>query len=243
MSTATASARPSHEAFERTTSLWGTITLGMGLIIATSMPFLLWFTSGVEITWVQIGAAFLAVFAVYGAFYVIEPLTYFPILGPAGMYQAFMIGNVANKLLPAAIVAQSTIGVKPGTRKSEYVATAAICGAAVIHVVSMLLFVGLLGTWLVSITPEPITEVARIYILPAILGGVTVQLIATIKQIKGTIIALGVSALIILVVVPLFPVLSPGGTAMSVLLTIILTWFLRDRNTTSAAPQDMTSIN
>lgn len=240
---ATATTTPSHEAFERTTSIWGTITLSMGLVIATSMPFLLWMFSGLDITWAQIGVAFLAVFAVYGAFYVIEPLTYFPILGPAGMYQAFMIGNVANKLLPAAIVAQSTIGVKPGTRKSEYVATAAICGAAVVHVVSMLLFVGLLGTWLVSITPDSITEVARIYILPAILGGVTVQLIGTLKQIKGTIIALGVAAAIILVAVPLFPVISPGGTAIAVLLTIVLTWVLRDRRTRPTDPQNMTSIN
>lgn len=240
---ATATTTPSHEAFERTTSIWGTITLSMGLVIATSMPFLLWMFSGLDITWAQIGVAFLAVFAVYGAFYVIEPLTYFPILGPAGMYQAFMIGNVANKLLPAAIVAQSTIGVKPGTRKSEYVATAAICGAAVVHVVSMLLFVGLLGTWLVSITPDAITEVARIYILPAILGGVTVQLVATLKQIKGTIIALGVAAVIILVAVPLFPVISPGGTAIAVLLTIVLTWVLRDRHTRPTDPQNTTSIN
>lgn len=240
---ATATTTPSHEAFERTTSIWGTITLSMGLVIATSMPFLLWVFSGLDITWTQIGVAFLAVFAVYGAFYVIEPLTYFPILGPAGMYQAFMIGNVANKLLPAAIVAQSTIGVKPGTRKSEYVATAAICSAAVVHVVSMLLFVGLLGTWLVSITPDSITEVARIYILPAILGGVTVQLIGTLKQIKGTIIALGVAAVIILIAVPLFPVISPAGTAIAVLLTIVLTWVLRDRHTRPTDPQNMTSIN
>lgn len=240
---ATATTTPSHEAFERTTSIWGTITLSMGLVIATSMPFLLWMFSGLDITWTQIGVAFLAVFAVYGAFYVIEPLTYFPILGPAGMYQAFMIGNVANKLLPAAIVAQSTIGVKPGTRKSEYVATAAICSAAVVHVVSMLLFVGLLGTWLVSITPDSITEVARIYILPAILGGVTVQLIGTLKQIKGTIIALGVAAVIILIAVPLFPVISPAGTAIAVLLTIVLTWVLRDRHNRPSDPQNMTSIN
>lgn len=233
MSTAT---MPSHEAYDRTTTRWGNITLGAGLLIATSLPFYLFFFSGVEVTWADVLKGYLTVFAVYGVFYVVEPLTYFPILGPAGMYQAFMIGNISNKLLPSAIVAQSTIGATPGTRKAEYSATAAICGAAVVHVATMLVLVGILGTWLVSITPESITEIARLYILPSILGGVTVQLIATLKQVRATIIALATSAAVILGLIVLVPVLKPGGVAIAVLLTIVLTWFLRKK--TEAAGTD-----
>ena len=144
---------PSHAAFERTTSRWGSITLFIGFLIATSVPFYLLFVADANINFGEILKGFLAVFAVYGVFYIVEPLTYFPILGPAGMYQAFMIGNVSNKLLPSAIVAQDTIGAKPGTRKGEYAATMAICGAAIIHVASMVMFVGILGTWLVTLVP------------------------------------------------------------------------------------------
>ena len=110
---------PSHEAFERTTTKWGSITLFAGFLIATSVPFYLLFVAQADITVGDILTAFLAVFAVYGVFYIVEPLTYYPILGPAGMYQAFMIGNIANKLLPSAIVAQDTIGAKPGTWTSS----------------------------------------------------------------------------------------------------------------------------
>ncbi|WP_333937177.1 hypothetical protein [Brevibacterium sp. BDJS002] len=145
------------------------------------------------------------------------------------MYQAFLIGNISNKLLPSAIVAQDTIGVKPGTRKGEYAATMAICGAALIHVASMVLFVGILGTWLVSIIPEPVTLVAKLYILPAILGGVTVQLIASLRQVKSTLIALGAAALVILVLIPLVPVLASGDVAIVVILTIAITWFTRNK--------------
>ena len=123
---------PSHAAFERTTTRWGSITLFIGFLIATSVPFYLLFVADANINFGEILKGFLAVFAVYGVFYIVEPLTYFPILGPAGMYQAFMIGNVSNKLLPSAIVAQDTIGAKPGTRKGEYAATMAICGAAIV---------------------------------------------------------------------------------------------------------------
>lgn len=223
---------PSHEAFERTTTRWGSITLFIAFLIATSVPFYLLFVAHADIDFGDILKGFLAVFAVYGVFYIVEPLTYFPILGPAGMYQAFLIGNVSNKLLPSAIVAQDTLGVKPGTRKAGYAATMAICGAALIHVFSMVLFVGILGTWLVSVIPEPMTLVAKLYILPAILGGVTVQLIASLRQVKSTLIALGAAALVILVVIPLVPILSAGDVAIVVLLTIVITWFTRNKTVT-----------
>lgn len=220
---------PSHAAFERTTTKWGSLTLFIGFLIATSVPFYLLFVADANVNFGEILKGFLAVFAVYGVFYIVEPLTYFPILGPAGMYQAFLIGNISNKLLPSAIVAQDTLGVKPGTRKGEYAATMAICGAALIHVASMVLFVGILGTWLVSIIPELVTLVAKLYILPAILGGVTVQLIASLRQVKSTLIALGAAALVILVLIPLVPILASGDVAIVVILTIAITWFTRNK--------------
>ncbi|MGO1906974.1 MAG: hypothetical protein ACTH0Q_13445, partial [Brevibacterium aurantiacum] len=87
----------------------------------------------------------------------------------------------------------------------------------------------ILGTWLVSIIPEPVTLVAKLYILPAILGGVTVQLIASLRQVKSTLIALGAAALVILVLIPLVPVLASGDVAIVVILTIAITWFTRNK--------------
>lgn len=214
-------------AYTKTTDRWGRITLLLGLLIATSVPFYLLFTLDLDITLGNIIGGFLAVAAVYGVFWIVEPLTYYPILGPAGMYQAFMIGNISNKLLPSAIVAQSTIGAKPGTKKAEFAATAAICGAALIHIVSMVLLVGILGTWLVSITPPAITEIAQIYILPSILGGVTMQLIATLKEVRATVIALVSAALVVFVLLPLVPALGAVSIALAVVITIIVTWFMR----------------
>lgn len=221
---------PSHAAYQKTTFIWGNLTLAVGLLISTSLPFYLMYFADVDVTWPQILKAFLAVFAVYGVFYVVEPLTYYPILGPAGMYQAFMIGNIANKLLPSAIVAQAAINEKPGSRKASYAATAAICGAAFIHVISMLLLVGVLGTWLVTVIPDHITDIARLYIIPAILGGVAVQLIATVKQLRATLIALACSAFVVFGLTVWIPALKAGAVGIAVLMTIVLTWFLRKRD-------------
>lgn len=232
---------PSHATYQRTTFIWGNLTLAIGLIISTSLPIYLMYFADVDVSWSQVIKAFLAVFAVYGVFYVIEPLTYYPILGPAGMYQAFMIGNISNKLLPSAIVAQAAINEKPGSRKASYAATAAICGAAYIHVISMFLFVGILGTWLVTVIPEHITDIARLYILPAILGGVAVQLIATVKQLRATLIALACALFVVFGLIVWVPALKAGAVGLAVLMTIVLTWFLRKRD--GSADMNAATIN
>ena len=153
--------------FDRTTSRWGRLTMLAGLAVSLAGPFYLVFFAGLEVTSRQLWAAYGAVAATFLVIWIVEPLTYFPILGPAAMYQAFMIGNISNKLLPAALVAQINIGAKPGTRRAELAAVMAICGAASVHLVSLLVFVGLLGTWLISVIPPDLIDVARLYILPS----------------------------------------------------------------------------
>lgn len=227
--TAPARVSGSIEEFDRTTTRWGQLTMGFGLLLSLAAPLYLVFFTDLGISAGMIWTAYLAVAAAFAVFWIVEPITYFPVLGPAGMYQAFMIGNIANKLLPSALVAQAAIGAKAGTKRGEFSALMAICGAAMVHVFSMLLFVGILGTWLVSIIPTPVTDVARLYIFPAIIGGVLVQLIVTLKQPRVTLIAVVVAVLVLFVVVPLFPVLTKGATGITVLLTAILAWFLRSR--------------
>ncbi|MDZ5076511.1 hypothetical protein [Nesterenkonia sp. HG001] len=213
--------------FEHTTARWGRATMGAVLMVSLAAPLILLAVGDFDITFSQLLTAYLAVAAVYLVLAMVEPITYFPILGQAAMYQAFMIGNIANKLLPAAIVAQNRLNVRPGSRKGDLVAVMAICGAAVVHIVSLLLFVGVLGTWLLSVVPEPVIEIAQLYILPAILGAVVVQAVVTVRQARSTGFALVMSLLVILVLVPLAPAIGPFGIALAVLLTVLASWFFR----------------
>lgn len=225
--------------FTRTTTVWGNITMMAGLAISVYLPIHLVMFSDVDISMGQVIGAYLAVAAAFGVFWIVEPLTYFPILGPAGMYQAFMIGNIANKLLPAAIVAQSAVGAKAGTRKSQFTATAAICGAALVHVTFLLLFVGIFGSWVVSVVPENVTEIAQSYILPSIMGGVVIQLISSSKNVRVTTVALIVSALVVFVLTPLLPGLfGDFQLAVAVILSVIVAWCTRNRPDHTATPAD-----
>lgn len=201
----------------------------MGLIFALAGPAYLVFGSGLEVDHGRIWVALLAIAGTFGVLWIVEPLTYYPILGQASMYQAFMIGNISNKLLPSALMAQSAIGAKPGTRKGELAAVMAISGAAAVHLLSLLVFVGLLGTWLVRAVPAEVIAVVQAYIFPTVIGAVLVQAVVSLKQWRVTLVAGVVAALTVFVLVPAAPQLAFFGTAIAVLVTAVLAWFLRER--------------
>lgn len=227
----------SYARYDAVTSRWGRLTMIGCLIFSLAGPLYLAFGTDLDIRTSQLLTAFATVAAAFGVLWVVEVITYYPVLGPASTYQAFMIGNIANKLLPSAIVAQSTIGAKPGTRRAELAAVMAICGAAIVHIFSLLVFVGFLGTWLVSLLPESIVEVARIYIFPAIIGAVIVQLALYVRSIRILVMAVLVAVLVQVVLVPqLGTMFKNFATAIVVVLTMVLAWFLRDRSVNHEVP-------
>lgn len=215
--------------FEHTTARWGRITMSIGLVLSLAAPFSLLVFGNFQVTASQLITAYLAVAAVYLVLAIVEPITYFPILGQASMYQAFLIGNIANKLLPAAIVAQNRLEATPGTRRGDLIAVMAISGAAIVHIVSLTVFVGFLGTWMLTVVPDSITEVAQIYILPSILGAVVVQAIITVRQVRTTIFALVASLFVVFLLLPLVPAIGAFDVAIVVLLTILASWFFRNK--------------
>lgn len=216
--------------FEKVTSRWGRLTMLAGLVFSLAGPLYIVFFSDFDISASQLFTAFIAVAGTFFVIWIVEPLTYFPILGPASMYQAFMIGNISNKLLPSALIAQSSIGAKPGTPRGSLSAVMAIAGAAWVHLLSLLIFVGLLGTWLMSVVPAEITDAVRIFILPSVLGAVIVQAIVSLKQLRSTLIAISVAVFVIFVLVPLVPALGMAATAICVITTLLLAWFLRKKD-------------
>lgn len=238
MSTSTTETTARFAAFDRTTSVWGPITLGLGLLISLAAALFAAFGTGMGVTPLELVTAVGAVLATFGIIAVIEPVSYFPILGRSAMYQAFLIGNIANKLLPAAIVAQANLGEKPGTRRAELIAGSAIIGAVLVHITTLILFVGVLGTWLVGMLPAPLIATARSYILPAIFGAVVLQSVMAMKSRRTTIAAVIVAAVIVFVVVPLAPGLTYFATALAVIITIAASWLARSKHPQAPAATD-----
>lgn len=207
-----------------------------GLLVSLAAPVYLVFFSGINVALSDVLVAFIAVAGVFGVLWIVEPLTYFPILGQSAMYQAFMIGNISNKLLPAAIMAQISIDAKPGTRRGELAALMAISGAVVVHLTSLLIFVGILGTWLVSIIPQDLLETIQTYIVPSVLGGVLIQAIVSQKAPRTTVVAFVLASVMTFVLIPIFPAMAFYGTIIVVFATAAIAWFVRPRRMVEVNP-------
>ena len=90
---------------------WGKITLLLG-IFAGFLPALVRAFRGYMPPVSAIIAGTLMQISVSGAFYIVEPISYFPILGIPGTYLTFLSGNTSNMRVPCSSVAQEAAGVE-----------------------------------------------------------------------------------------------------------------------------------
>lgn len=119
---------------------------------------------------------------VFGAFYFVEPFSYFPILGMTGTYMAFLSGNIANVRLPASATAQAAVGVENGTKEGEVISTIGIAGSIITNLVFLTLAV-LAGTAIMRVVPPVIELAFKEYTLPALFGALYGQFAVNMPKI------------------------------------------------------------
>ena len=119
----------------------------------------------------------------FGAFYVVEPISYYAALGLTGTYLSFLSGNIGNMRVPCATMALETTESEPGTLQAEVASTMAICGStnAVLHlsaicgsIITNLIATTaavLVGSAVVSVLPDVIVSALTKYAAGAIFGG------------------------------------------------------------------------
>lgn len=86
----------------------------------------------------------------FGAFYVVEPISYYAALGLTGTYLSFLSGNIGNMRVPCATMALETTESEPGTLQAEVASTMAICGSIITNLIATTAAV-LVGSAVVSV--------------------------------------------------------------------------------------------
>lgn len=163
----------SMEDFHNKSHFWGRLTLLLVIIASVTLPIYLSFVMGAHPGWGPIVSGLIGYAAFIGIMWVIEPITYFPVLGVAGTYIAFLSGNIANLCLPSSSAAQKTVGADPGTEKAEVAGVLGIAIASLTNTIIILLTV-LGGAYVIDLVPENIRG-AFDFVLPAIFGAVLGQ--------------------------------------------------------------------
>lgn len=113
-------------------------------------------------------SAWLLIASIYGPYYFIEPISYFPVLGIAGTYMSFLAGEIGNMRLPVSAVAQNVLKVESGSKKAELVSTLAIAGSIVTSVLAGTLAV-VAGSVILGVLPPFIIKMFD-FVLPGVFG-------------------------------------------------------------------------
>lgn len=164
--------------------------IGMLAVLASFLPALaLGLVYGLWPDWAALSTAALTAITSFGVLWFVEPLSYYPVIGPVGTYMAFVSGNISNMRIPCASMAQVSAGVEPGSDKGSIVATIGMGVSIVIN--TAVLSIGVIaGSSILSMLPQSVTEALN-YLLPALFGALLVQFGLKDKVHSALMLALG----------------------------------------------------
>ncbi|WP_313758151.1 hypothetical protein [Tissierella sp.] len=151
----------------------GRFTMLLGLLVSFLPPVVMTWGFGFNPGFGAIIAGAISQMSVSGAFYFSEPISYFPIVGRAGLYMGFLSGNLVNMRIPAAVSAVEGSGYKSGTDEGAIMGTIGIGVSIWIGIIFLLLAV-FAGQTVLSALPESFMKMLSL-IIPALFGGVFAQ--------------------------------------------------------------------
>ena len=156
----------------------GRTTLLVAMVLCLGPALYLSFVLGAFPGTGAILTGFLAIAAFVGIMWVVEPVSYFPVLGVCGTYMSFLSGNIGNMRMPVVISCQNAIDAEAGSRKAE---VAAVIGIAISVLVNLVFLVALvlIGSALIDVLPAPVAQAVKDYTLPALYGAVLVMFMSS----------------------------------------------------------------
>ena len=180
---------------------YGSLTNLLAIPLCFIPAIYLWLLKGAFPGWNNILTGWMYVASMFAIYSVVEPICYFPILGLPGTYMSFLSGNIGNMRVPCAVVAQESLGVEPGTKKAELIATLGIAGSIFTNTI-MVTIAAIGGAALMSVFP-PVVLTAFKYVSSAIFGAMFAMFAS--KNLKyGTFALVVVMAMLLSKAIPVY---------------------------------------
>lgn len=186
------------------------------LVKGYGLPFSTYLNVGVAIASVGIGM------------WLTEPLAYWPTLGSAGTYIAYLSGNVGGMRFPVSLAVQSAMKADINKPRGQVVTIVGIV-ASVFSNLAILFLMVLFGDWLLGVLPAPVTA-SFAFVMPCLFGGMFCMRFngkdGIVKGFLRNAPYLAVAVLCKFLVVNVFSSLSHIGTAISVGVTILFAYVM-----------------
>lgn len=161
----------------------------------------------------QLLQLWVAAAAAFGVGYIVQPVSFFPIVNMAGTFMCWICGNVGEVRAPAANMAQKVTNCEQGTPKAEIMSCIGICASVFVTII-MITFFALVGAQVMPLMPKFVMKMFG-FVLPCVLGAVYADL-ASKNFVLGVIIML--TSIAGILIVPKLGI--PGG--MTMLINIII---------------------
>lgn len=110
----------------------------------------------------------------FGISWIVQPISYFSLLGPSGEYIGWIAGSCADSRCPGVAMAQKAADVEASTPEGDVISTIGIAGTVLTSVTIVTIFV-LVGQSILEILPPFVTNSFK-YVLTSVFGAVYVQL-------------------------------------------------------------------
>lgn len=167
-----------------------------------------------------------------------EPLAYWPVLGSAGTYIAYLSGNVGGMRFPVALSIQSAMKADINTPRGQ-VATIVGIVASVFTNLIILLIIVLAGSQLLAILPKSVLA-AFGFVMPCLMGCMLMMRFGSgkdglVKTFTSSAPYLATSILCKVVVSYVLPQFATFGTAIAVGTTVLVAYIMFRARTAKAA--------
>lgn len=152
---------------------WGKLTCWLSIPLIMIPSLVLMILYGAKVDFGQMLTALIPLCASMLAWYIVDPITLYPVLHIPGLYMTYIAGNSKEIRSPASIAAMSAADVEAGTEHGTVISCIAIAVSIFISV-TVLTLVAIVGNVLLSILP-PVVVNALNYLLPALYGAMCMQ--------------------------------------------------------------------
>lgn len=215
----------------------GRATMALAFIISFLPVMYFVFIKGDGLPFSSYANVMLAIGSIGIGLWLTEPLAFWPVLGSAGTYIAYLSGNVGGMRFPVALSVQSASKSDINTPKGQVLTIVGIVASVFCNLI-ILLIVVLSGSWIMSKLPESVLA-AFAYVMPCLYGCMMLMILSRNKDgvVKAAINNspyLGTAIICKIVISNWLPQLATYGTAISVGLTILVAYILFKRKTSKA---------
>ena len=154
----------------------GKITGVLGVFASFLPALVLGFGHGLWPDLALLATCFITVTTSFGFLWVIEPISYYPVLGPVGT-------------VPCASIAQVSAGVELGSEQGSIISTIGMGVSIIINII--ILSVGVIaGSSILAMLPPSVTAALN-YLLPALFGALFVQFAVNQKKLAVIMLVFG----------------------------------------------------